>query len=254
MNPMYAPLTDKVMDFNPYEKRTEDDTSAPYGGLVSTSNNRDVFRYAKGAAAQTRAKLKLAPSHVANHNNRTIDASSPAIQLAVGSTRITVDNGGTAAVAGEYDQGLVIFNDAAGEGQTIGISHNFVAGSSADIVVDLFSGLTVALTAGTSEVTLVHNTYNGCQELASKTLDAAGVSLIDTGAGDFYFVKTKGVVSCLIGTAATLGAWLTSDGSTAGAVTDATDVTAPQAEVFIGQASIVAGVSTENNPIVLKID
>lgn len=251
MNPLFAPITGVVMDFNPYETRVEADATHPFGGLVSTSNGRDVYRFYKAAANQSKGKLKLAPSQVANHTNQTLDSAS---LVAIGDTRLTLNNGGTAAVAGEYAQGYFIVNDATGEGQTIGVAHNLVAGTSADIVIDLMHGLDVALVGGTSEYTLVHNTYNGSQELASKTLDPAGVSLVDVLSGDYGFLKTKGVVSCLIGTAATLGAWLSSDGSTAGAVTDNTDVTAPQAEVLVGRASIIAGVSTEYNPIVLAVD
>lgn len=243
-----------VMDFDPFGTRTEADSVHQFGSPVMTSHGRDMYRFGKASENTTRGKMKLAPSPIANHANQTIDSSSSASSVAVGSTRLTVDNGGTAATAGEYDEGWLIVNDVDGEGQTLGISHNAAAGTSADIVVDLDDPVFVALVAGTSQVTLVHNPYNGFQEAASKTLRGSGVSLRDILSGDYGWLKTSGTVSCLIGSAATLGARLTSDGSTDGAVTDNTDVTAPQAEVELASASIVAGVSTEFNPIVVTID
>jgi hypothetical protein len=91
-------------------------------------------------------------------------------------------------------------------------------------------------------------------EAASKTRIAAGVPMVDLAIAAFGWVKTRGIMGVLIGSAATLGARLTSDGSTAGAVTDNTDVTAPQTEVEVGSADIVAGTTGQYNPIILTID
>lgn len=241
-----------IMDFDPYNTRTEADSSMQYGALMLTNHGRDAYRHGKvGAANISKAKLQLAPASVANHQNQTIDSAS---NVAIGDTRITLNNGGTASAVGEYDQGDFFVVDGTGEGQSIAVEHSYVAGTSADIVIDLDKGLDVALVGGTTEYALVHNPYNGVVEAAVKTRTAAGIPLRDLLIGDYGWVKTKGYVSALGGSAVTLGARLTSDGSTAGAVTDNTDVTTVQTEVEIGQASIIAGATGEFFPIVLSID
>lgn len=245
-------LAGQVMDFDPYNTRTEADPTHQYGTLVLTNHGRDAYRFGKvGASNVSKAKLQLAPAPIANHQNQTIDSAS---NVAIGDSRLTLNNGGTAATEGEYDQGWFAVVDGTGEGQTLGVEHNEGAGTSADIVIDLDQPLAVALVGGTTEYALVHNPYNGFVEAASKTRTAAGIPLRDLLAADFGWLKTKGIVSALGGSAVTVGGRLTSDGSTAGAVTDNTDVTTVQTEVQIGWASEISGATGEHFPIVLAID
>lgn len=244
-------LAGQVMDFDPYGTRTEADPTHQYGTLVLTNHGRDMYRHGKvGASNVSKALLQLAPAPIANHQNQTIDAAS---NVAIGDTHLTLNNGGTAAAAGEYDQGYFAVVDGTGEGQTLGVLHNLVAGTSADIVVDLDQPLAVALVAGTTEYALVHNPYNAFVEAAVEERTAAGIPLRDLTAGDFGWLKTNGVVSAKGGSAVTLGGDLCSDGSTAGAVTDATDQTGVDTFVKVANASIVAGATGEFFPIVLKI-
>ncbi len=252
MNQLSSPVSGALMDFDPFTTRTESDPSHQYGALVLTSRERDAYRYGKaGASAIAAGKLQLCPAPIANHVNQTIDAAS---LIAVGSKVLTLNNGGTAAVAGEYDQGTIHIVDGTGENQTLIVSHNKVAGTSADITVQLADPLLLAVVAGTTEYTLVHNAYNGMVEAAVQTREAAGVPLVAIAAGDFGFVKTKGSTSVLGGSAVSLGGILGSDASTAGAVTDATDQTGVDAIIKVGRASIVAGATGEYHPIVLSID
>lgn len=245
-----------VIDFDPYNTRTEADSTMQFGAFYSTNHGRDAYRHGKvGASNVSKGKLQLAPAAIANHQNQLIDATTnTAANVAIGSKRLYLDNGGTAAAAGEYDQGWLAIVDGTGEGQTLGVTHNFVAGTSADILVDLDDPLAVALVAGTTEYALVHNPYNAFVEAASKTRTAVGVLVRDLLAGDFGWAKSRGMVSALGGSAVTLGARLTSDGSTAGAVTDNTDVTTVQTEIQVAWASEIAGVTGEFFPIVMSID
>lgn len=246
-----APVSGAVMDFDPYSTRTESDPSHQYGALVQTNYGRDMYRYGKvGASNVSKSKLQLAPAPIANHQNQTVDSAS---NIDIGDTHLTLNNGGTAATAGEYDQGYFVTVDGTGEGQTLGVSHNAAAGTSADIVIDLFDPLYVALVGGTTEYALVHNPYNAFVEAAVEERTAAGIPLIDLSAADFGWLKTNGVVSALGGSAVSLGGKLCSDGSTAGAVTDKDDQTGVDTEVEIGDASIIAGATGEYFPIVVTI-
>lgn len=238
----------QVIDFSPYSIRTQSDSSSHLGQLVNLADGRS-FRYAKAGGTITRGNLALAPAPKANHANIAVQAAA-----ALGANQVTVTLGATAAVVGEYNEGLMVVNDVDGEGSDYSISSHPAASGSANLIVSLYDPIVnVALTTS-SQVTLVHNTHNGSVTGTAATRRAAGVAKVTLASGQFGWLQTKGVCSTLIGSAATLGARLMADGSTAGAVTDQTDVTAPQAEVQVGTASIVAGVSTEFNPIVLCID
>lgn len=242
-------VTGQVMDFDPFAVRSNADSSMQYGALIETSYGKDNYRHGKvGAANVGRSKLQLAPAPKANHSNILVAAAA-----AINQRFVTVTLGATAAVNGEYDQGHMAVVDNTGEGQTFMIDHNPAANASAACRITLLDQIPAALDT-TSEVTLVHNEYNQYVEAAVKTRRASGVALINQTAGYFGWLKTRGVCSVLGGSAVTLGASVSSDGTTPGAVTDNTDVTAPQTEVIVGQASIVAGVTGEEFPIVLSID
>jgi hypothetical protein len=245
-------VTGNVMDFDPYNTDSSTSAAHQYGSLVETNHGRDNFRFGKaGAVATSKGKLAVCPAPIANHQGQTLTAAS---QIAIGTKQLTCTNGGTASPVGIYDQGSISLTSGTGLGQTFPVLHSYVAGTSAAIVVDLDGQLAVAAVAGTTTYTLTHNPYNAFVEAAVKTRTACGIGLRDSAIGGWAFLQTKGVVGALIGSAATLGGRLTSDGSTAGAVTDNTDVTTVQTEVEIGQASIVAGTTGRYDPIVLSID
>jgi hypothetical protein len=244
------------MDFDPYNLRTLTDPSQQYGALIATGHGRDSFRYAKvGAAGISKGKLELCPAPVANHQNLTpVTTQANGGSLALNSKRVQLTLGGTAVVAGVYDQGHAMVNAGTGLGQNFNVLHNDTqASTTGATTIDFDDPIYVALDT-TSRVTLVHNPYNGIVEAASKTRVASGVPMVDAAAANFVWVKTRGVMGVLIGSAVTLGSRVTSDGTTAGAVTDNTDVTAPQTEVEVGSADYVAGTTGQFNPIILTID
>lgn len=245
-------ITGAVMDFDPYSTDTGTTPAHQFGSHVASNHGRDQFRFAcAGASNIGHGKLELAPAPIANHLDQSFDAAS---NFSIGDKHLTLNNGGTAAAAGIYDQGSLEITSGTGLGQHLPVLHNFAATSGADVVIDLDTPLYIAIVAGTTTGSLVHNPYNGVVESATKTRTAAGVGLIDTLATGFVFLQTKGICAVLIGTAATLGARATSDGSTGGAVTDNTDVSAPQTELEVGQFSIQAGTTAHYDPIVLSID
>jgi hypothetical protein len=250
-----APVNGQVMDFDPYNFRSNADGSHQFGALVQTSRGRDYYRYGRaGAANISMGKLQLAPAPVANHLNLVVPTQANGGSTAIGSNRIQLTLGGTAATNGQYDQGYAQVNAGTGIAQNLGISHNNAqSNTTGALTVDLDDPLYVALSTADSRVSLVANPYNSVVEAASKTRHAAGVPLINLTAAYWGWFKTKGVMGVLIGSAATLGSRLTSDGSTAGAVTDNTDVTAPQTEVEVAHAGIVAGTTGQYNPIILTI-
>lgn len=211
----------------------------------------DIFRYVKvGGSTVSQAKLQQAPAAVANHVNQT----GSAVVGALGAFQVTINVAGTAVTQDQYKDGYFITNDATGEGYTYRISGNEAIGSNGSGKVFLKDPLQVALVASTSEYTLVANPSNGVVEVASAVRKPIGIAVVGGTTGQFIWVKSRGIMGTLIGVAATVGANLISDGSTAGAVTDNTDVTTVQTEVVVGHADFLVGVATEENPISVTID
>lgn len=234
-----------ILSFEPFKVDTGDSTHN-LGELVQVADRRQ-FAYGKAASTSSVGKLQTAPAKITNHENMTLAAA------ALGATSITVTPGATAGGANIYAEGYFVINDVDGEGRTYAVKGHPAIVSATAFTLDLFDPIRgVALTAN-SQGTLVHNGYNGVIEGTSATIRAAGVPLVTAAADDYIWLQTRGVASVLNGAAVTLGAQLINSGATAGAVVDATDVTAPQAEVIVGVASIMAGVSTEYNPVFLAI-
>lgn len=212
-------------------------------------NNGDIYRYAKaGGSNISKGKLQLSPVQKTNHHNCAVAVAAP-----IGSMQVTLTLGNTAAVANEYAYGMLVVNDATGEGQVMRIGSHPAADANGSLTVTLLDPVYAVALTTSSEATLVHNAWNGVVEGTTVTQRAAGVPLVDVTAGSYAWLKTRGVCPVLIGTAATLGADLIV-GGTAGAVTDRTDALGASAEPVVAVADIVVGVSTEYNPVRLVID
>lgn len=237
-----------IMDFDPYETRSVDPGTHQIGTIVELTDGRKLRFFKAGASAVDRAQVKIAPAPKSNHQNKAVYAAAE-----IGAREVKIQLGATAADSGEYNEGFIIVNDATGEGQVLEVYSHAAVDSAGVLTAKLSNAVATALTTS-SEATLVHNTWNGVVEGTSATREAAGVGLVDVAAGDYGWLVTKGITSCLIGSAATLGALLSVDTSTAGAVTDHTDVTAPQAQVIVAQQRFISGVSGEHQPIAVCID
>lgn len=240
--------TPDVVDFNPYK------TSPTQEHQLGTTfpDGEDVYRYAKvGASTITRGKLQTAPAPKTNHHNMAIVSA-----VALGDKTITVTLGATAAVADEYAEGYIAFNDATLGGYQYKIKTHPAANASASLTLTLYEPVqVVALTVAGSKANLVHNTYNGIIEGTSQTVRAAGVSQVTATTGLFIWVKTRGVSALLADQTIVLGSWVVPSTSVSGSViqisgTYGTGLLTNK----IGQADIMAGVDTEKRPVRLEIE
>lgn len=232
----------QVIEFDPFGQEQYGPTHN-FGEIVWLADGRS-FRYAKSAAGSSKGKLQLAPTPDTALHNLAVTAT------AAGATQVSITPGATTASAGVFDEGYMVVNDVDGEGQTYKIKHNPAIASSTAFTLELFDPISTALTAS-SEVSLVHNTYNGVVEGSSTTIQPAGVPLRTITSAYYGWLQTHGVAAVLCGTTGTLGAYGVA--AATGAVTDMTDVSAPIAEAWVGRF-IVAGVSTEYRPFFLTID
>jgi hypothetical protein len=218
-------------------------------GAMGVDKYGDLFRYAKvGASNITAGKLQSSPARKTNHDNVAAVSAS-----AAGAKSVTVTLGATAATANEYAGGLLVASDESPEGESYRIVSNPAADSSATLKLTLERPLITAVTTS-SEFCLVHNSWNAVIEQAVEEAAYAGFPQVDMTAAYFGWLKTRGVSAALAGNTIDLGATVTSDASTAGAVLalSDTDETAVDS-VPLGEA-IVAGVNGEYRPILVLID
>src|SRR4249920_1582699 len=81
-------------------------------GVKGETIDGRIYRYAKAGAVNVAAgKINVAAAHVANHVNQVVQAAA-----AIGDTRVSLTLGATAATANQYKGGLLVINDATGEG------------------------------------------------------------------------------------------------------------------------------------------
>lgn len=238
--------TPQVIDFNPYKTSTLQDHALG----TQFFDGEDVYRYAKvGASTISRGKLQTAPAPKTNHHNLVVTAA------ALGDKTITVTLGNTAAVADEYAEGYIVLSDATLGGHQYKIKTHPAANGLATLVVTLYESVQVVALTTSSKANLVHNTYNGVIEGTSQTVRAAGVALVNATTGLYLWLKTRGVASILADGTIALGGTIAPSSSVSGAVIEvsATYATA-EATCLIGQATVMAGVTTEKRPVRLTIE
>lgn len=213
------------------------------GELASVSDGR-MARYCKaGGTALAAGKLQQSAASIADHQNIAVAAAA-----AAGATTVTVTLGATAVTENYYAGGTLVVNDATGEGYTYRIASHPAAALSASLVITLDDPIVVALTTS-SEVCLTANPYSGVIiHPTTPTGIAVGVPLTAITAGQYGWLVTKGVVSCLAdGSAAAIGAAISPSNGTAGAVESGVI-----GQGVVGQ-TVIAGVDTEYRPVFLNL-
>jgi hypothetical protein len=234
-----------VVDFNPYK------TSPTQMYALGTQfvDGEDVYRYAKvGAATITKGKLQTAPAPKTNHHNTAVAAAQ-----AAGDKTVTVTLGATAAVADEYAEGFVVFNDVATGGFRMRVKTHPAANSSGSLTLTFYEPLPSALTTS-SKATLVHNTYNSVIEGTSQTVRLAGVSQVTATTGQYVWLMTRGVCPLLADQAITIGALMSPSTSVSGAVIEVNSTWATAEKTMLVGDAFVAGVDTEKRPVRLTIE
>lgn len=219
----------------------------PLGTVAETDDGRR-FRYAlNGAVALAPGKVTVAAAVVANHINRTVSTSNT-----VGSTQVGVNVGATAVTANQYADGYLVMNDAAGEGINYKIeNHTTHASGSAAITVNLSDPVKVALTASTSEASLIANPWSAIiiapGAIAHRPV---GVPNVDVTASYYCWVQTRGDCAVLSDGVVTKGAQAILSDAVNGAVEIRVDATVVQPVGFAPEATV----DTEYRTIVLGIE
>lgn len=229
--------------------QTSTDTSLEtlVGTRFDTSDGRELILVQAGAVAVVPGKLYQDAAIVANHVNCAVTAFQAYSNNGNVPAKVTITLGATAVTANQYAGGLLVVNDATGEGQTLRIASHPAADASASLVVTLEDAPITALTTS-SEVTLVPAHGNGVILYPTTATGAAcGVSLYDIAAGAYGFLVTKGVTACLGDGTLTIGSAVSPSNAVAGAVENGVI-----AQGFVGQA-VYTGVDTEYRPVYVNL-
>ena len=187
-----------TIQITPTDART---TSTTKNGVVlgtkAVTRDGKVYRWSlNGAVALAEGKTTTGVARVANHSNLALASTS---NIAVGSQKVTVTLGGTAATADQYADGYLTINDGAGVGQSLLIVGNTAqASTSGTVDVYLAEGTTVALSISTTKVTLTPNpNANVVVTPAVVTNPVAGVPNVPVAASAYFWAQTRGTASVL---------------------------------------------------------
>lgn len=225
------------------EYETSSVQACTLGSLGITVDGRVAQYCLAGAVDLAAGKLCQGPAVVANHQNIAVAANA-----AIGDTSVTVTLGATAATANQYAGGFLNVNDATGEGLSYEILSHPAASSSGSLVVTLRSPIRVALTASTSEVSLIANPANGViVNPTTPTGKVVGVPITPVTAGYYFWAIKKGLTPVLNDGALTVGSAVSPSNAVAGAVENGVI-----AQGFVGIA-YQTGVDTEYRTVDLNI-
>lgn len=217
------------------------------GSLAFTKDGR-LFRYGQaGATALAAGKLAQIPAVVANHQALVTAAA------AVGTKKVTVTLGATAATADQYADGYLVVRDTAttGAGQSFPISSNAVGASSGTCDIYLDEAVAEALTS--ASVTNLELAPYGSMLISSSgdtTELVTGVPQIDVTAAYYAWFQVRGVAAVLGNGTITKGAGLIKSATTAGAV----DIEGTSAITMRVGIQLQTGTSTKYNTSFLTID
>ena len=220
-----------------------------------------VFYYGKSGEAITAGKLGMMKATASDH----IKDLAVAAAVSTGASQITVTNGGSTAITGsgkftgnfgtdgDYVDGYVFVNDAAGEGQIWQIRDHSTAATGATITIDFYDQDTVktALTTS-SEVGLAKSIYDSVEVWDVNDIDGpiVGVPTCDQTSGYYGWYQTAGACTILTNGTVVVGKNVMTGSTTDGSVDVMADDSS--AEFLIG-GIINVGASTEYSLVDLQI-
>lgn len=181
----------------------EDETSPRHnlGDRLDLGDGR-IFHYVKAGAALAAGKLAHVALHTANHHNMAVATH------AIGSKKLTVTLGATAATADMYKDGLLLIIAGTGIGQTYKVKGNPAAALSTTCEIELYDRIRVATSSADSKVDLLPNPFNGLKHSATEEYLHIGVPLCVIANGSYGWVQTWGICAVLGGDTAPHGTLL----------------------------------------------
>jgi len=214
-------------------------------GSVGVTRDGRVYRWSlAGGSNLAPGKINVAATVNADATNKTV-----ARTYAANTKQVIIDAGG-AISANTYQDGYLTINDATGEGTTAAVVGNSATSGAAELTVNLYEPIPVALTIDVSEASLTQHPYSGVVVSVADQLDmAVGIANVAITAAYYGWVQTRGVCAGLADESYAIGQELVIGSSIVGAL-EAHDAAGEQTVAV----AIVAGVDTEYREVFLNID
>lgn len=220
---------------------------ATLGTRIATNDGR-VFRYCQaGGGPLTPGTVCQGPATLSQHL-----ANTPPV-VPVGATSFVYTPGAIGVVANYYTEGILQVDTAPGAGYSYVIAGHDAVTSSTPFVLNLRDPIQVGLT-GTSRVGLVPNPYSGVIPTPATTASGliAGVATYPLAAGEYGWLQTWGLCSCVIVGTPALGATVVSPCATIGAVDVITTTNLVTAQ-RVGRMAQVGAATGKFNMVFLEI-
>ena len=244
------------------EKETSTSKKRRLGTKLVLPDGR-VFFYGYTGEAITAGKVAMVAATASGHIKDLVIAAAVSAN-ASGIGAITVTNATTAISGseyytktrgdvGDYEDGYIFVNDAAGEGQVWPIWRHSAAGTSGTLTIDLFENDFVATALTTSsEVGLAKNQYAAVELWDVNDIDGviAGVPNRDIASGSYGWLQTAGPAAVLTNGTVVVGKNVMTGSTTDGSVDVIADDSS--AEFLIGGVINVAA-TTEYSLVDLQI-
>ena len=155
-----------------------------------------IFRYVQAGGSDL-VTGNLLQEAVEATNFRSMNVAAAA---AIGSTAITVDLGGTAVTANQFESGDLIVESSTGIGQNFKIvSHDVQTSTTGECTFNVDRPVAIALVLDTSQVSVRKNSYDGVIQypITTQTGAAVGVAIVVISLTNFGWIQSSGDVSLL---------------------------------------------------------
>lgn len=160
------------------------------GTRMQLADGRVFYYSLNGAVAGVAGNCMETKAAIANHTNVNFTAA-----YAIGATTVSLEDGGTAAVANQYAEGWFFVTDGTGEGHAYKVRSNVATSGSAgdNLTMTLYDPLRVAVVAsGTSEGSVTFNPYYGLIKSATVTNMVVGIVNFVATASQYFWLQTWG--------------------------------------------------------------
>ena len=154
-----------------------------------------TFRYVQAGATLTTGNLLQEAAEVTNFRSMNVAAAA-----AIGTTAITVDLGGTAVTAAQFESGDLCVESSTGIGQNFKIlSHDVQTATSGECTFNVDRPVAIALVLDTSQVSVRKNAFDGVIQYPATTStgSAVGVAIVVITSAYYGWIQTGGPCSVL---------------------------------------------------------
>lgn len=223
-------------------------------GELYISPHGDRYRYVQngGSSALVTGNLLQEAAEVTDFRSMVVAATQ-----AIGDEVITVDLGGTAVTANQFDEGSIFIESSTGIGQSFRIvRHEVQTSTTGECKFTLDRPLKIGITLNTSQATVRKNAYDGVVQypITTQTGGAVGVALYAMTINFFGWIQSGGDVPMLFDSGTNTSNGITGIAPSAAVAGSVAPVLNAEGAITIGYAREVVSVDSTMGMVHLTID